>query len=1235
MIDLDGNIIFTNTALACMSGYDQKELKNKSLSMIYDKNIIGDLLKLKDKKNGQRNLLFENAKQKRKTGGTLSTRIDGALVTDKSGKGMFIFCIVTDITGLIEKEKSFREKELMLEKAQEIGHVGNWQWDISEDKITWSDELYRIYDIDPTEGPLKYDKLMERIHPEDRDYHDRHTNEWINNRGGKPFEYRILRRDGSIRYIYGPGEVECDENGNPSRMFGIVQDVTERKLAEEKYSRLIETANDAIFVAYADTGIIIEANRAAGELLGIPHDDIIGMHQTELHPREESERYAKIFKDSIEKGNVVLEFYVAHISGKKIPVEVSGSVIDIGGKKMILGIFRDITDRKTLEQITKESEERFRSIVETSQDLIWCCDAEGRFTFLNKAWEKTHGYKVEEMLGRKFTEFQDKDVAERDINEFKRHLAGGSVSGYETTHKSNSGDTINLIFNAVPLFDPDGNIIGTQGTAFDITDWKMAEQDLKNNERLLRESQEFARIGSYVLDINTGIWKSSSVLDEIFGIDEDYVRSVEGWLEIVHPDWKKIMKDYFTQDVVEKRGRFDKEYQIIGINDRKERWVHGLGDLEFDSKGNLISMKGVILDITDRKLSQAALRESEQKFKDVFENAVIGKGIADTNGSFISVNKAFCDSIGYSMEELLSKNWREITHPEDQKKSFEYVEKLMKGDINTFNFVHRLLHKNGSEVWVDLNVILMRDSEGNPQYMIGDIVDVTDRKKAESSLQKAHENFVTIMDGMDSIVYVTDFDSHKILFMNKKAKDSWGDGIGKVCWKVLQADQTGPCVFCTNDKLLDKNGVPTGVYAWEFQNTVNDQWYDCRDLAIRWPDGRYVRMETATNITSRKKTEEVLRSSEEQLKIILNSMGDSIHVVDNDLDVVLNNKAIEEWNKALGFSSDMTGKNIFSIYPFLKENIKDEYKSVFENGKPLTTEESNDLSGRLIITETRKIPVFEGSKVKQVITILRDITTRKTSETELRQSELKYRKLSEKLESMVLERTEELESFTYSASHDLRAPLRHISGFSNLLQENFGETLPEKANHYLLQIQESTKKMDDLIEHLLRLSRIGRKEPKFEEVDLLELIDEVKEELVHEADKRRIDWKIEALPIVVCDKNLMKTTLRNLFSNALKFTGKNEVSKIDVLCLPHNKPGFMIKDNGVGFDMKYHDKIFGVFQRLHRDDEFEGTGIGLAIVKRIVAMHNGRVWAEAGVNKGAVFHVQLPEVNADNRGVAN
>jgi PAS domain S-box-containing protein len=263
-------------------------------------------------------------------------------------------------------------------------------------------------------------------------------------------------------------------------------------------------------------------------------------------------------------------------------------------------------------------------------------------------------------------------------------------------------------------------------------------------------------------------------------------------------------------------------------------------------------------------------------------------------------------------------------------------------------------------------------------------------------------------------------------------------------------------------------------------------------------------------------------------------------------------------------------------------------------------------------------PRFEDGAFAGSLAVLSDIS-------ELKEAEAEIRARTRQLEAA----NRELEAFSYSVSHDLRAPLRAMDGFSKILLEEYGEQLPEKAAHFLGRIRDNAEQMGRLINDLLNFSRLSRAPLAKQHVSLTELAQQAFEDLVHEREGRHVEFVLKTLPSCSADPSLLKQVMVNLLANALKFTRSREVARIEVGCHhDHGECTCYVKDNGVGFDMTYADKLFGVFHRLHRAEEYEGTGVGLAVVQRIIHRHGGAVWADAGLDKGATFYFTLGEDSA-------
>jgi len=383
----------------------------------------------------------------------------------------------------------------------------------------------------------------------------------------------------------------------------------------------------------------------------------------------------------------------------------------------------------------------------------------------------------------------------------------------------------------------------------------------------------------------------------------------------------------------------------------------------------------------------------------------------------------------------------------------------------------------------------------------------------------------------------------------------------------------------------------------------------------------------------RRRVEGELRQTRDNLQIevvertqqasLLNLTHDSIFVSNMDFVITFWNLGAQE---LYGLSAeDAVGKHsqqlLQTVFPTPLEDIRGELLRTgrWEGELKRTTARSAQVvvAGRWALRrdeQERPVAILETSN---------DITERKRREQEIESLNLELAKRSMELESI----NKELEAFAYSISHDLRAPLRHMGGYAELLQKKASSVVDEKSNHYIAMILDSAKRMGNLIDDLLAFSRIGRAETQKTLFSLAHLVREALTEVRQDTEGRNIAWKIGALPDFYGDRSMLRLVLVNLLSNAIKFTRTRTQAEIEIGCVGGKSDELVafVRDNGVGFDMKYVNKLFGVFQRLHPSDAFEGTGIGLATVQRIIHRHGGKVWAEGVVDRGATFYFSAPK----------
>jgi PAS domain S-box-containing protein len=384
------------------------------------------------------------------------------------------------------------------------------------------------------------------------------------------------------------------------------------------------------------------------------------------------------------------------------------------------------------------------------------------------------------------------------------------------------------------------------------------------------------------------------------------------------------------------------------------------------------------------------------------------------------------------------------------------------------------------------------------------------------------------------------------------------------------------------------------------------------------------------NLVARHRAEQLLQQERALLRAVIDTLPDYIYVKDTNLRLVLANRAHVERVGGKSFDEVM-GKTDTDLFPgaLASEYIADE-KVILQSGMPLVSHEepTTSSSGDQKIVLTTKMPIRNAAgEITQIVGISHDITARKQAEEEINLLNQNLLLQSAKLETA----NKELEAFSYSVSHDLRAPLRAIDGFSRILMDDHSGNLPPEAIRYLEKVRMNARHMGALIDDLLRFSRLSRQSIIKQKIQPAGLVRQVLDnDLRGDRENRQVEITVGDLPACNADPLLLRQVYVNLLSNALKFTCKQDHARIEVGSKQDNgEVVYFVKDNGAGFDPQYVHKLFGVFQRLHRVEDYEGTGVGLAIVQRVINRHGGRIWAEGAVDAGAAFYFTLGENHGD------
>jgi len=556
------------------------------------------------------------------------------------------------------------------------------------------------------------------------------------------FECQLKRKDKTEFWVSLSCRKVCGPDGRVLNLEGFIEDITERKQAslalsesEARFRKFFEENGSVMLLVEPSTGEIVAANRKAIEFYGYPKEQLIGMftYQISLSPPEE---IARDRQRALRRESACFHYRHKLASGEVRDIEMYSSPFEVDGRQILYAIIHDVTERNRSALALTESEARFRRLFEENGSVMVVVDpASGEIRSANRAAINYYGYTQEALIGMsvdRINTLPAEEVAlrrrqalreERTRFNFRHRLASGEVRDVEVYSSPMTVDGRQLLFSVV----------------HDVTERKRAEEALRESLESLEEAQTIGGLGIYSLDIATGVWTSSSVLDELFGIGKDYDHTVAGWTLLIHPDDEQSMASYFANEVVGKGKPFDREYRIIRKTDKAVRWLHGQGKLDFDAQGQPTRMHGVIKDITQRKQSETELRNSEERFRSTFEQAAVGILHTALDGQILRCNERFAEIIGYPLDEIPGMSFQQITLPEDVSESVGMLKQMLDGKTSRAGWEKRYVRKDRSLTWVKLTASIQRDDEGLPLHFIVVVEDINDRKAAEERLAAARE----------------------------------------------------------------------------------------------------------------------------------------------------------------------------------------------------------------------------------------------------------------------------------------------------------------------------------------------------------------------------------------------------------------------------------------------------------------------------------------------------------------
>ena len=871
--------------------------------------------------------------------------------------------------------------------------------------------------------------------------------------------------------------------------------------SEERYRQLFEAESDAVFLIDNETGSILEANSAASAMYGYSRDELLARTNEDLSAEPEKTQAVTLGTPVVADRVITIPLRIhRRKDGSTFPVEITGRFFTHQGRAVHVAAISDISGRKLTEEALRLSEDKFSTAFHSSPDAILITRvSDGLVTDVNDGFVRLSGFTRDEAVGSSTIAlglWTDPHGRERMISALR---TDGSVSDLEFDFRVKSGDELRCL--------------------------------------------------------------------------------------------------------------------VAGA------------DIEVDGEPHILV---VVRDVTEQRRAEAAVRQSEALLRGILDNLQDAYVRTGPDGRFIMVSPSAARLYGFdSADEMIGLPAESLyADRADREAMFEQLRE--RGHV--VDYVGRGLKTDGSTFWVSLNAQFLRDDEGEAAGTEGFIRDITERKQTEQALRQSEGVLRGLFDNMPSgaAIYevrgdgsrgsdyiIKDFNATSLRIEGKTKDEVVGKslldlrptieeyGLIPVLQRVWQSGE--PALF------------PSTLYIDErYAN-----WYENR--VFRLPSGEIVAI--YDDVTERKRAEEALRESEARYR----TMGESV-----DYGVW----ATDAEGKAIYISPSfcaLVGKSFEEIrelgwldvlVPEQRGDVERLWMHSVSTGEPFEHEyHFIAKGGEIRIVLARGNPVRnDAGKIVSWAGINLDITKRKQAEEEIG-------RLNAELEQRVLERTaeleaanSELESFAYSVSHDLRAPLRALDGFSQILLDDYGARLDDEGRSYLERIRAADQRMGALIDALLELSRLNRGELSRERLDISKMARDVAAELAEAEPGRAVELAIADDLEAHADRRLVQALLANLLGNAWKFTARHETARIEVgVDDADGERAFYVRDDGAGFDMAYADKLFGAFQRLHSPGEFEGLGIGLATVQRIVRRHGGRVWAESEVEKGATFHFTLPE----------
>jgi PAS domain S-box-containing protein len=797
--------------------------------------------------------------------------------------------------------------------------------------------------------------------------------------------------------------------------------------SEEKYRHLIEHSNEAIVVV--QDGMLRLVNHRAVEFTGYTEQELLSMpFSSFIHPDDRAmvvERYQRRLK-----GERLPSHYRFQLSPKDEStcwVEINVVSIDWDGRPATLNYLTNITERKQAEEALRLSEEKFRKAFFTSPDSICITRLhDGMFVSVNKGFIEMTGYTEEDIAGKTSLEiniWKDPEDRRKIIEGLQ---ANGEVRNYEARFLTKSGEIYGSMSTSIIELNGVPHILNI---THDITERKRAEDALlKNAEELhaayeeltatdeeLRQNIDVLGMSKRVLGESEGLLKTvvTNLHGIVFSFDKEGILLLsEGKSlsslglkpgQIVGQSVFDVYKD--TPELIAGMRTALSGKPWSGISHVQDIFFDTFVTPVFDSSQRVTGAAGIATDITERKRAEQELVSTHESLKEAHRLANIGTWDWVIETDTVTWSDELCSISGWDPSQP-APTYAELPRCYTPS-SWDLLKDAVTRALTTgepYNLELEMIRPDCSIRWTNAFGGVKCDGSGNVIGLHGTVQDITERKRTEAALTESFVVFKTVMDSLDALVYVADMETYEILFINQYGRKIFGDLTGKICWKSLQVDQKGPCPFCTNIKLLDLDGNPAGILIWGFRNTITGQWYECHDSAIRWTDGRIVRIEIASDITDRKRVEEVLHESEEKFRQLFSRMPSAVAIydaVDGGQDFIIKDLNIAAEKIERISKDEVIGKRVTQVFPGVEDfGIFAVFQRVWRTGQPEYFPSARYSDDRDPGT-WRESWVYK-LETGEVVAIYHDITERKRAEEALRESESFNRVLVENLPEYVI-----------------------------------------------------------------------------------------------------------------------------------------------------------------------------------------------------------------------------------------